>query len=119
MKHIAHTAITLTVAALLAGIISIRTPILLAFWQWWLIAIVLLIVGAAILGKREREIAEAVGRHPAGSAVVNPTGTPEQIIAPRPGEKPQKGTTAPAWLAGGIADETARKRREFGTGLGR
>lgn len=86
MKTIARLAIT---GAITATIAAIWTPY---HWQAGLTALTLLIVGAAILGKRDQELRASMHRHPAGkpegpTVITNNTGQPERIARPTYGRK--------------------------------
>lgn len=86
MKHLGHLAIT---GAITATIAAIWTP---HHWQAGATALVLLIVGAAILGQREQATRAGIERHPAGkpegpTVITNDTGQPERIVRPTYGRK--------------------------------
>lgn len=80
MKHLGHLAIA---GAITATIAAIWTP---HHWQAGVTALVLLIVGAAILGKRDQELRASMRRHPADGSTVEhifrgPDGTRDPYAA--------------------------------------
>lgn len=86
MKTLARLTLT---AALACTVGTIWSP-----WHWQMAAtaVVLLIVGAAILGSHKQQLDAAMTRHPAGkhegpTVITNDTGQPERIARPTYGRK--------------------------------